>query len=321
MPADAPKPDAKYYSAAGFIGTVIVVGLLLVNLIDTNDSFRDFIYDSGDTSSFSLTSLLPSGELEVGKKVITNKVTTIRQDIAGSVLGEQAKRSVGVLAAGPVEAFDSLWWRVNYTNPPSGWVEQKDITAHVFLVRLFNIFAIIYEMFLNIWLVITIICLIALIFIKMKKVKLAAFVEKKKKIESGEVPEYEAKPEAGISGLPTGPGPVPAAPKASSKTQDKWKHVQELMKSHNTNDWKQAIIEADIILEEMLEKMQYAGDSIGEKLKNVEESDFITLNKAWEAHKVRNNIAHRGSEYKMTKQEADRVINLYQKVFEEFYYI
>ena len=80
-------------------------------------------------------------------------------------------------------------------------------------------------------------------------------------------------------------------------------------------------MEADIMLEEMLNKMGYKGNGIGEMLKQIEESDFITLNKAWEAHKVRNNIAHRGGDQVLSKDEAERVVGLYKKVFEEFYYI
>jgi hypothetical protein len=101
----------------------------------------------------------------------------------------------------------------------------------------------------------------------------------------------------------------------------RWQHILALIESFNENDWRQAIIESDIILEEMLEKMGYDGDTIGEKLKNIEESDFTSLDKAWEAHKVRNRIAHMGSNFKLGQSEAKRIIGLYKEVFEEFYFI
>jgi metal-dependent HD superfamily phosphatase/phosphodiesterase len=94
-----------------------------------------------------------------------------------------------------------------------------------------------------------------------------------------------------------------------------------LVESNTSSDWRKSIIEADIILYEMLSKMGYDGNSIGDRLKQIEESDFITLNKAWEAHKIRNHIAHRGGDFTFSKGEAERVINLYRQVFEEFYYI
>lgn len=101
----------------------------------------------------------------------------------------------------------------------------------------------------------------------------------------------------------------------------RWKTITEHIESENQNDWKQAIMEADIILGEILEKMGYQGDGIGEKLRRVEKADFQTLGEAWEAHKIRNIIAHEGASYELNKYEARRVIGLYKQVFEEFFYI
>jgi hypothetical protein len=109
--------------------------------------------------------------------------------------------------------------------------------------------------------------------------------------------------------------------KADPNLARRWESVQRHIESTNQNDWRQAIMEADIILDELLNKMEYHGESIGEKLKRVEKSDFNTLNEAWEAHKFRNQIAHEGSAVNVNQYEAKRIINLYKKVFEEFYYI
>jgi len=101
----------------------------------------------------------------------------------------------------------------------------------------------------------------------------------------------------------------------------KWESVQRHIESQNQNDWKQAILEADVILDSILTAMGYKGESVGEKLKRAEKSDFNTLDEAWEAHKVRNQVAHDGSAFVLSQYEAKRVINMYKKVFEEFYYI
>jgi hypothetical protein len=108
---------------------------------------------------------------------------------------------------------------------------------------------------------------------------------------------------------------------AEKKFTDKWTKILVHADSSNQNDWRLAIIEADIILGEILEKLGYQGESIGEMLKRVAKGDFKTLDEAWEAHKVRNAIAHQGSDLVLTQREAKRVIGLYQKVFEEFQYI
>lgn len=98
----------------------------------------------------------------------------------------------------------------------------------------------------------------------------------------------------------------------------RWKHIQSLMDSSNPSQWREAILEADIMLEDMLKEQRYTGAGVGEMLKQVERSDFDTLDAAWEAHKVRNDIAHRGSTSELTEQLARRTIARYESVFREF---
>jgi len=97
----------------------------------------------------------------------------------------------------------------------------------------------------------------------------------------------------------------------------RWNHVRELIESPQDSDWRQAIIEADIILDDMLTRLGYHGAGVGEKLKSADPSHFKTLNEAWEAHKVRNEIAHQGSAYPLTDHIAYRTILHYENVFKE----
>lgn len=108
---------------------------------------------------------------------------------------------------------------------------------------------------------------------------------------------------------------------AEGPRNPKWEKVQEHINSANAGDWRLAILEADILLDELLDAMKYRGESIGEKLKKIEPSDFTTLPLAWEAHKIRNQVAHEGSEFLLSEPEARRVIKLYEAVFKEFQYI
>lgn len=101
----------------------------------------------------------------------------------------------------------------------------------------------------------------------------------------------------------------------------RWLRVVELINSEESPNWKLAILEADIMLQDMLDTMGYQGQSIGEQLQQVEKSDFRTLDSAWEAHKIRNSIAHEGEEFLITQREAQRVIRLFEEVFLEFQYI
>lgn len=100
----------------------------------------------------------------------------------------------------------------------------------------------------------------------------------------------------------------------------RWDTIVEYMLSEHPNDWRIAILEADIILNEILTKSGYTGDTVADKLKQVEKSDFQTLENAWEAHKVRNKVVH-DVDFVLSKREAKRIVKLYQSVFEEFEFI
>lgn len=94
-------------------------------------------------------------------------------------------------------------------------------------------------------------------------------------------------------------------------------HVESLTESGTPSDWRQAIIEADIMLDEALAQAGYRGTDLGEKLKSISQKDLATLQDAWEAHKVRNQIAHQGSAYPLSQSEAQRTIARYKAVFRE----
>jgi hypothetical protein len=101
----------------------------------------------------------------------------------------------------------------------------------------------------------------------------------------------------------------------------RWEHVRELASGTSESDWRLAILEADILLNDLLVDQGYRGESIGERLRDANPLQFRTLDLAWKAHKVRNDIAHAGSEYHLSQRDADATLDLYRRVFEEFDYI
>lgn len=147
-------------------------------------------------------------------------------------------------------------------------------------------------------------------------------VERLKLIRRKEKAIYgRPEPEPVSAGQETATAQTSSASSASPETTNRWRKIVTLADSDNQNDWKQAIIDADSILDEMLSAMSYHGNDLGSKLRGATQADFRTLEQAGEAHGVRNRIAHDGSNFALSKHEAKRVINLYRQVFEEFFYI
>lgn len=97
----------------------------------------------------------------------------------------------------------------------------------------------------------------------------------------------------------------------------RWRHIESLMGSLNPSDWRQAIIEADIYLGDVLKREGLPGDTIGDMLKAMNPAQLDTLDDAWDAHRVRNEIAHQGSEFPLSEAMARRTIAKYENVFRE----
>jgi hypothetical protein len=98
----------------------------------------------------------------------------------------------------------------------------------------------------------------------------------------------------------------------------RWEHIQERVQENSPTAWRVAIIEADIMLEETLNTAGYIGNTLGEKLKSANPQSFTTVQDAWEAHKVRNEVAHAGSDFVLTKKIAQETLVRYERVFREF---
>jgi hypothetical protein len=100
-----------------------------------------------------------------------------------------------------------------------------------------------------------------------------------------------------------------------------WSKTLNYLFSQHSSDWKLAIIEADSMLESLLDQLGFKGESLGDKLKSADQDTFPQLTTAWEVHTVRNKIAHEGLTFELSQHEAKRVIALYEKIFHGYGYI
>ena len=113
-------------------------------------------------------------------------------------------------------------------------------------------------------------------------------------------------------------GTLITPPEAPGGENPRWKHIESLMEGASASQWREAITEADIMLDDLLMRRGYTGVGVGEKLRSATRTDFHTLDDAWEAHKVRNQIAHEGSAFDLSETLARRSIARYEAVFREF---
>ncbi len=96
--------------------------------------------------------------------------------------------------------------------------------------------------------------------------------------------------------------------------QKKWKNIESHIKTKDLAYYKVAIIEADNLLDFALKSLLIPGSDLGQRLKVISarqpEIRFI-----WEAHKIRNKLAHEHN-FVLKKKDAERAIKQFKKALQ-----
>ncbi len=99
---------------------------------------------------------------------------------------------------------------------------------------------------------------------------------------------------------------------SKKRTKQSWDSVQAHFFAGNENDLKIAIIEADRILDEALRNAGVLGTNLGDRLKKVKTSDLPNIEQIWQAHKLRNQIAHEGN-VSIKRDIAEKALGVYHE--------
>jgi hypothetical protein len=70
----------------------------------------------------------------------------------------------------------------------------------------------------------------------------------------------------------------------------RWQRIEQLQSQGETG-WQVAIFEADKLLDQALKEAGYPGQTMGDRLKDAR-SAFRNTDHVWQAHKLRNRLAH-----------------------------
>lgn len=110
------------------------------------------------------------------------------------------------------------------------------------------------------------------------------------------------------------------SPELQRKAFEGWQKILEKGGSLDENERKFALIEADTLIDKILELAGYAGENLGERLKKIEKGDIESLDDIWEAHKIRNRIAHEAS-FKLSPEASELALSRFEKTLKELGYI
>jgi hypothetical protein len=101
-----------------------------------------------------------------------------------------------------------------------------------------------------------------------------------------------------------------------SNAEKKWQAILKRLETPNSADWKLAIIEAENLIEEVLARMGFGGESFGDKLKKVTKEQVPSLDDLVASHQIRNDIVH-DPDFRISLEDAKKTIDGYKKALEE----
>lgn len=96
------------------------------------------------------------------------------------------------------------------------------------------------------------------------------------------------------------------------KIEKEWQKIKARLEAETESEWKLAIIEADKIMDDILNRMGFGGVSLGKRLTKLTTASLPNIEEVKEAHKIRNNIVHDPT-YRLSLEEGKRVIGIYEK--------
>ena len=95
-----------------------------------------------------------------------------------------------------------------------------------------------------------------------------------------------------------------------------WAKITSRLETGLESEYKLAVIEADSILDNILNRMGFSGETLGERLNKLTVATLPNCEQVREAHKIRNNIVHDPS-YRLGLDEAKRVLGIYQQALRD----
>lgn len=105
-------------------------------------------------------------------------------------------------------------------------------------------------------------------------------------------------------------------PYGIEKVDERWKKIVEMFQSGLESNYKLAIVEADAMLDRVLKKIGYKGDTLEEKLQKVGEDVLSNPNEILTAHRICSDII-RDPSYSLNREEAKKVLLVYKRAFKE----
>lgn len=101
-------------------------------------------------------------------------------------------------------------------------------------------------------------------------------------------------------------------PLGISKFAKQWTKITKRLETADESEAKLAVIEADRMLDDILNKTGHKGEILEERLKQLTPTALPDIDQVLEAHKIRNNIVY-DPDYRLSLDRAKEVLAIYEK--------
>ncbi len=95
-----------------------------------------------------------------------------------------------------------------------------------------------------------------------------------------------------------------------------WQKILLRLNKNDEANLRLALIEADNLFDDLLKQMRLPGESMADRLKNVNSFQISNIDEIWQAHKLRNQVVH-NPECPVTRNEIEFGVHAYEKALKE----
>ena len=97
----------------------------------------------------------------------------------------------------------------------------------------------------------------------------------------------------------------------------RWGAIKKRLENQEEKEFKVAIIEADEMIGDLVKRMGYQGENLGEVFQNVPEAQIESISKVKKAHEIKNRIVQ-DERFSVSLELARETLGYYEEFLNEF---
>lgn len=113
---------------------------------------------------------------------------------------------------------------------------------------------------------------------------------------------------------------VKAHPAKKEKLSREWEKVKNRLRRGNDAEDRLAVIEADQLLDLVLKRAGFKGETMGDRLEKVKPWQLKSIEGVWNAHKIRNRLVHE-PQVRLGHYEAETAVKIFENALKELEFL